>query len=116
MNKNEPIEPERPAVSGAMTGSAIGEAEKTRRRNILGGINVEDGMWADCLAIALLCYFERHMDCPEDAEKDDNGNNQWAVDKTNAALDRIAAECWPNAEGERQAPAQSRKPIVNQTT
>jgi hypothetical protein len=81
-----------------LTGSAIGEAEKTRRRNILGGINVEDGMWADCLAIALLCYFERHMDCPDDAEKDDNGNNQWAVDKTNAALDRIAAECWPNTD------------------
>lgn len=78
-----------------MTGPAINNTEKARLRNILGAINVEDGVWSDCLAIALLSYFERHTDCPDDADKDDIGNNVWAVEKTNAALDRIAAECWP---------------------
>lgn len=73
-------------------------AEIERRRNILGGIYLETDWNSDNLAVALMCYFEGHMDNPDNGQEDDYGNNLWAAQKVNEALDRIAEKVWPNAE------------------
>jgi hypothetical protein len=63
-----------------------------RIRNKIGGIYLEKVGWPDNLGIALLSYFEGHMERPENDAKDENGNSEWALMKTNEALDLIAEE------------------------
>lgn len=67
--------------------------EPTKLRNRIGSISVEDGSNPDCLAIALCCYFDHHMDRPEDDPTDDDtGWGEWVARKTNEALERITSE------------------------
>lgn len=64
--------------------------DKQRLRNIIGGCDVEDGLWMDNLAIVLCTYFSDHMDRPDpDPESDDSGWGEWVTEKTNQALTRI---------------------------
>lgn len=71
-----------------------------RIRNILGGVEIEgqrpatfaDGCQFDNLAIMLCTYFDRHPDCPEDQENDEEmGWKPWVIDRCNETLDAIAA-------------------------
>ena len=71
-------------------------SEQLRRRNILGGAYLEKDFWSDNLAIALLSYFEGHMERPEDDGVNEYGNSEWASMKTNEALDLIATQVWDN--------------------
>lgn len=57
----------------------------------LGGIDVEDDLFSDNLAIALTSYFESHINRPIDDETDENGWSVWAVAKAKRALELIAA-------------------------
>ena len=60
-------------------------------RNKIGSIPVMRDGYAtdDNVAIALASYFEGLPDCPKDDTNDETGWSQWAMDKTNDALDRI---------------------------
>lgn len=59
--------------------------------NRIGSISVESEPSADCLAVALASYFERHIDRPENDPLDETGTwGQWVIEKTNAALELIA--------------------------
>ena len=69
-------------------------SEKLRRRNILGGAYLEKDAWSDNLAIALLAYFDGHMEHPENDQLDENQNSEWSVMKTNEALDLLAEQIW----------------------
>lgn len=71
------------------------DQEKERRRNIIGGAWLESTGSSDNLAVALLCYFESHIEY-EDLGKDENETDIWALQKANEALDRIADTVWPN--------------------
>lgn len=71
-------------------------ANRASQRNKLGGIYLEETHDSDNLAIALMCYFEHHMDNPQDGQEDEYGNNLWAARKVDAALERIAETIWPN--------------------
>ncbi len=66
--------------------------ELERIRNEIGSIPVmADGyVFEDSVAIALALYFENLPECPDDDVNDELGWSQWAVDKTNDVLDRIA--------------------------
>ncbi len=64
--------------------------EETRSR--IGGIPVEETPGSDNLGIALAAYFEKHLDRPKDDPDDEHGWGVWVMQKTNAALDLIAAE------------------------
>lgn len=44
----------------------------------------------DNVAIALASYFRNLPECPDDSMNDEIGWNQWAIDKTEDVLDRIA--------------------------
>lgn len=70
---------------------------KEERRNLIGNIAIESGGWKDCLGIALVSYFERHEDRPEDDVCDEEraGWSKWALEKSNEALDLIADSVWP---------------------
>lgn len=59
---------------------------------------------SDNLATVLVSYFEEHLDKPEDSPVDDDrgGWSKWALDKTDAALDRIAAQAAAWAEQKEQ--------------
>ena len=74
----------------AMSGTEHGEATKVR--NVLGSISVESAEHEPCdnLAIALVSYFERHMDCPDEPNDPELGWKPWALAKCDAALDLIA--------------------------
>jgi len=86
-----------PATSAPRTGSAkISDEEKERRRNKLGGIYLETNAWSDNLAVALMCYFTHHIENPSDDQEDEYGNNKWASEKTEEALNLIAETIWPN--------------------
>ena len=76
-------------------------AERERRRNILGGVYLETDWNSDNLAVALMCYFEHHTDNPDDGQEDEHGNNLWAAQKVDEALDRIAETVWPNDKAHR---------------
>jgi hypothetical protein len=73
------------------------DQEKERRRNILGGIYLEGDSCSDNLAVALMCYFEHHIENPDDGQEDDYGNSKWASEKTEESLNRIAETIWPNS-------------------
>lgn len=63
--------------------------EEVRRRNIIGGFSIEEGD-GDNLAIALACYFEKHMNRPEnDPEDTELGWSDWVMEKTETALGMI---------------------------
>lgn len=70
-------------------------AELQRRRNILGGAYLEKSGCSDSLAVALQYYFEGHIE-HEDIGEDEHGNDLWASQKVDEALDRIANVVWPN--------------------
>jgi len=72
------------------------EQNKIRMRNVLGGSYIEKDGWSDNLAIALLCYFEGHMDRPANDSIDENGNSEWAAKKTNESLDLIVEQFLKN--------------------
>lgn len=75
------------------------EEKLLHRRNFVGSIHVEKGeasVMSDNLAIVLCSYFEGHVDRPEYDEIDpDKGWSKWALQKTDEALDIIAAELMP---------------------
>jgi hypothetical protein len=62
-------------------------------RNTIGSICVEAGKHSDNLAIALATYFSDHCDRPEDDEEDADNYywGEWVMQKTDEALDLIAA-------------------------
>lgn len=58
--------------------------------NIIANINMEDSYWSDNIGVALLSYFERHIDCPDDDKIDeDTGYSIWAMKQTDKVLERI---------------------------
>jgi DNA-binding CsgD family transcriptional regulator len=62
-------------------------SDKLTLRNRIGGIDLPDG---DNLAIALSCFFDRHMEKPDsDPVDDETGCGKWVYEKTNGALDLI---------------------------
>jgi hypothetical protein len=79
-----------------MTQESSAPPDVERRRNKLGGVFLESSGTSDNLAVALLCYFEGHLE-REDLGKDENDTDVWALQKTNEALDRIAEMVWPVA-------------------
>lgn len=62
-----------------------------RVRQSVGWVKVDDDSMGDNLAIALLTYFERHPDCPDDDPKDDydHGWGTWVTERTEEVLARI---------------------------
>ena len=95
---------ERTAGSLHRDGSAkTSDQEKERRRNIIGGIYLEGDSCSDNLAVALMCYFEHHIENPFDGQVDDHGNSKWASEKVDEALNRIAETIWPNAKPTNRA-------------
>lgn len=63
--------------------------------NRLGNLDMEPGSWpSDSLGVAVVEYWERHVDKPEDSPADDErgGWSRWALDKAEACLARWAAE------------------------
>lgn len=78
--------------------------DRQRLRNLIGGHDCEpDVTCSDNLAIAIISYFESHMDCPDDDQTED-GWSQWATDKTNAVLDRLTDEVLAFAAKKEAAP------------
>jgi len=69
--------------------------ERENMRNIIGGVDAE-AKAGDCdnIAIVLASYYERLPECPEDDHNEELGWSQWAIDQTNATLDRIAEAAW----------------------
>ena len=95
------------AQSGRLLPVAPGSAktsdqEQERRRNIIGGIYLESDSCSDNLAVALMCYFTHHIENPDDGQEDDYGNDKWASEKTEEALNRIAETIWPNDRTDRR--------------
>lgn len=66
--------------------------EQIRKRNNLAGIDIEKGGSADNLIIALCCYFEAHIDCPDEDPDEEGGWKPWALQKAYDALDLIVDE------------------------
>ncbi len=96
------------APGGRLLPEAPGSAktsdkEKERRRNIIGGIYLESDSCSDNLAVALMCYFEHHIENPDDGQEDELGNSMWASEKVDEALNRIAETIWPNADVRQDA-------------
>ena len=86
-----------------MSGTEHGEA--TKARNVLGSISVESAEHEPCdnLAIALVSYFERHMDCPDEPNDSELGWKPWALAKCDTALDLIVAHIHKSTEKELSA-------------
>ena len=59
-------------------------------RNKIGSIDIDEDGCGDNLAIALSSYFENLPECPTDDINDEVGWSQWAMDRTNGVLDKIA--------------------------
>jgi len=82
--------------------NAIDPKTLIRRRNIVGGVGLEDSFSSDNLAIALGCYFSHHMSRPDEDAATENEDNhhlgEWVLSKVNAALDMIAAEIYADPE------------------
>jgi len=72
--------------------------ENARIRDKIGSIPVmSDGCPTDDnVAIALTIYFESLPECPDDDTNNVVGWSQWAMDKTNDVLDRIAGFLRPS--------------------
>ena len=54
--------------------------------------SMNDGKPCDNLAILLCSYYTDHPDRPDDDQEDENGWGEWAVEQTNAMLDRVAQQ------------------------
>lgn len=60
--------------------------------NIIGGFDLEEGTLGDNLAIALVSYFEGHLDCPDDDPRTEYGWGEWASQKCDEAIELLAKQ------------------------
>ena len=72
---------------------------KMELRNLIANIDAGDSVLADCVGIALVSYFEGHIDLPDDEEIGDDGWKVWAIRQTNHTLDAIIAAIYPLLKG-----------------
>lgn len=78
-------------------------ASKQELRHKIGFIDMEPAESVpDNLAIALCVYFEGHRNRPENDPETDNGWGQWAEDKADEVLDRIAGMVSAELAAERE--------------